>query len=144
MNPNLLGHIDKAIVWWLNNMKNLNMKNLFSQLYVACFASLVFNLPAVATEPQSDCPNTFLKVSVHSQATLCQIFGANKSSSSQSLSYFAPVTPQQLITFYQAAHPQLSFHSQLNQRTLLTMHDEKTRVAISQDTQGTQVDILVL
>lgn len=125
-------------------MKNLPMKNRLFLLLVICLTTITVTYPVMAAAPTSDCPERFAKISIHTQASLCQIFDANKSSSSQSMSYFVPVAPQQLIAFYLTEHPQFSIHSEVNQRTLLTVLDGKTRVAIAQDNGGSQVDILAL
>lgn len=99
---------------------------------------------ASADDHQAKCPTSFADVSVHDAAKLCQIFDASDKSPSQSLSYFVAESPEQLIAYYQSAHPQLEVRSQFNQRTLLTMRDDMTRVAISQDPNGSQIDILIL
>ena len=125
-------------------MKNLPMKNRFFLLLAICLTTIITNYPVMAAAPTSNCPERFAQISVHTQANLCQIFDANKSSPSQSISYFVPLPPEQLIAFYLTEHPQFSIHSEVNQRTLLTVLDGKTRVAIAQDNDGSQVDILAL
>jgi hypothetical protein len=91
----------------------------------------------------STCPDSFGDLNVHSAAKLCQIFETTETSDFQSISYFVAESPEQLMDYYQTAHPQLTLHSSFNQYRLLTMAGENTRIVISDDAQGTQVDILV-
>ena len=120
------------------------MKNVISKTWQLILATVLISSQVAAEPQQATCPQEFLQVSVHNEATMCQIFDASEHALSQSMSYFVALSPAQLISYYQSQHPQLSVHSSVNQRVLLTMQNNKTRVAISQDQQGAQVDILIL
>ncbi|MDM7861804.1 hypothetical protein QTP81_14470 [Alteromonas sp. ASW11-36] len=101
-------------------------------------------VPTFADDHASTCPSSLAGVSVHQQAKMCQQFNPSQHSEHQSLSYFVPLSSEQLVTYYQAKHAELTVHSTFNQRILLTMQETRIRVAISPDHNGSQVDILVL
>lgn len=108
-------------------------------LAILCFAS--FGLQAATDQ---SCPLSLDGVAVHSAAKMCQQFNANDDQPHQSMSYHIPLSTDDAIAYYQTQHNELTVHSVFNGRTLLTMQENRVRVAISADNTGAQVDILVL
>lgn len=103
----------------------------------------VFSLVSF-TAASEQCPVSLQGVAVHEQAKLCHQFSPTEHSKSQSLSYFVPLTPTEMLAYYQQQHNQLTLHSTFNQRAVLTMQDDAIRVIVSEDANGSQIDILVL
>jgi hypothetical protein len=88
----------------------------------------------------SDCPTQFHGVIIHEQAKLCQIFDDGKPAS---MVYHLDALPGETLDFYisQAA---MSVDSNVSGRTLLLSNDKRSRVVISADGKGSQIDVLAL
>ncbi|MGB2426217.1 MAG: hypothetical protein ACPH9N_00910 [Alteromonas sp.] len=114
----------------------------YKAIYTLLLAWLV--APAFADGYAAQCPTALAGVSVHQQAKVCHQFSPSQHSVHQSLSYFVPLSSAELVAYYQVEHGELTVHSTFNERILLTMQENKIRVAISPDNNGSQVDILVL
>jgi len=87
------------------------------------------------------CPATFHDVSITSDATQCQQF---KTQVPAAMVYHTKQKADQVIAFYQNGIAALRVHAPVNQRTLLTSENNHTRIVISPDNAGSQVDILVV
>jgi Tfp pilus assembly protein FimT len=104
------------------------------------------NKEAPASQPLSQpstvsCPATFHDVSITSDATQCQQF---KTQVPAAMVYHTKQKADQVIAFYQTGITTLKVHAPVNQRTLLTSENNHTRIVISPDNAGSQVDILVV
>ena len=86
------------------------------------------------------CPAVFEQITIADNAKLCQTFSKN---STAVMVYHSPSSPSELLTVYRAAHPSLHLHPAINDRNFLSSDDKSTRVIISPDSNGSQIDILV-
>ena len=98
--------------------------------------SLLVGALSNSTQP---CPSTFGDVPLAPKASYCHIFNQ---SSPASMSFHAPATPEQTLTFYQQTMgEQIVTASKQAGRTLLIL--KQGRLIISLDGTGSQVDILI-
>jgi len=109
------------------------------------FADDIEVKPPTNTPAVSSCPSTFFHVAVIENARQCQKFDDSLPSSlPASLVYFTQQSQQQVIAFYQQAHPSFTAVAPVNQRTLLAATDGSVRIIVSPDSKGTQVDVLII
>ena len=87
------------------------------------------------------CPSSFHDVSITDDATQCQQF---ETQIPAAMVYHTKQKNHQVVAFYQQGMPSLKVHAPVNQRTLLTSENNHTRIVISPDNAGSQVDILVV
>lgn len=97
-------------------------------------------LSSKTTPSTVSCPSDFKQVKISDDARQCQAFDESMTAV---MIYHSPVSPSEMLSFYQAAHPSLKAHSPISGRTLLTSENKALRVIISPDKTGSQVDILV-
>lgn len=86
------------------------------------------------------CPSEFHSIALSSDAAQCQQF---ESDIPAAMVYHTPLTPSQVISFYNERLPMFKTHPAINQRTLITSTKRNTKIVISPDNTGAQVDILV-
>ena len=86
------------------------------------------------------CPSEFHSVVLSLDATQCQQF---ENDIPAAMVYHTPLTPLQVISFYNERLPMFETHQAISQRTLITSTERNTKIVISPDRAGTQVDILV-
>lgn len=86
------------------------------------------------------CPTLFEQITIVDNAKLCQAFNKNNTAV---MVYHSSSTPSELLAIYQEAHPSLQLHAPINDRNFLSSNDKSTRVIISPDNNGSQIDILV-
>ena len=86
------------------------------------------------------CPAVFHNVAILNDATQCQQFETQMPAA---MVYHSKQKPDDVVAFYQANMSALAVHAAVNQRTLLTSEHSYTRIVISPDNTGAQVDILV-
>lgn len=86
------------------------------------------------------CPSEFHSVVLSSDATQCQQF---ESDIPAAMVYHTSLSPSQVISFYKERLPMFKTHSAINQRTLITSKERHTKIVVSPDDKGAQVDILV-
>ena len=93
------------------------------------------------TQPDTvSCPAAFHDVTITDDATQCQQFETQVPAA---MVYHTKQQPNDVVAFYQANMSALTVHAPVNQRTLLTSENNYTRIVISPDNTGAQVDILV-
>lgn len=108
---------------------------------VACSLIFAFGAKAGLTQPDTvSCPSVFHSVSITNDATQCQQFETQVPAA---MVYYTKQQPQDVIAFYQDGMSSLTMHPPINQRTLLTSDANHTRIVVSPDNAGSQVDILV-
>ena len=104
-------------------------------------ALLVFASSSALTAPvTSDCPAEFHGIAIHQQAKLCQIFDDGKPAS---MVYHVDALPSETLDFY-TTQATLEVESSVSGRTLLLSSDKRSRVVISADGTGSQIDLLAL
>ncbi|WP_420933751.1 hypothetical protein ACOJR9_15120 [Alteromonas sp. A081] len=86
------------------------------------------------------CPNEFHSIVLSSDATQCQQF---ESETPAAMVYHTALTPSQVVSFYKERFPLFKTHPAINQRTLITSKERNTKIVVSPDNAGAQVDILV-
>ena len=86
------------------------------------------------------CPAVFEQITIVDNAKLCQAFNKN---STAVMVYHSSSSPSELLAVYRAAHPSLNLHPAINDRNFLSSNDKSTRIIISPDSNGSQIDILV-
>lgn len=86
------------------------------------------------------CPNEFHSIVLSSDATQCQQF---ESETPAAMVYHTALTPSQVVSFYKDRLPLFKTHPAINQRTLITSKERNTKIVVSPDNAGAQVDILV-
>lgn len=86
------------------------------------------------------CPTVFEQITIVDNAKLCQAFNKNNTAV---MVYHSSSTPSELLAIYQEAHPSLQLHAPINDRNFLSSNDKSTRIIISPDSNGSQIDILV-
>jgi hypothetical protein len=93
------------------------------------------------TQPETvSCPSAFHAVTITDDATQCQQFETQVPAA---MVYYTKQQPNDVVAFYRANMSTLTVHAPVNQRTLLTSDNNRTRIVISPDNTGAQVDILV-
>jgi hypothetical protein len=93
------------------------------------------------TQPETvSCPSAFHAVTITDDATQCQQFETQVPAA---MIYHTKQQPRDVVAFYRANMSTLTVHAPVNQRTLLTSDNNRTRIVISPDNTGAQVDILV-
>jgi hypothetical protein len=105
-----------------------------------CAPLAVANKEKLIAAPEQKCPSEFNQIKIPLDGKLCQIFAADYPAS---MVMFIPKAPNEVISNYLAAHPELTQTKQVKSRTLLQSKDKNTTLVVSADGQGTQVDILV-
>ena len=135
----------------MNNV-NLNKRALFLTLSIAISGACVADSISqgqdanntdngISSHPNTiKCPRVFEQVTIVDNAKLCQAFNKNNTAV---LVYHSPTSPSELVAVYRAAHPSLHLHPAINDRDFLSSDDKSTRVIISPDNNGSQIDILV-
>ena len=97
--------------------------------------------PSSLTQPETvSCPSAFHAVTITDDATQCQQFETQVPAA---MVYHTKQQPSDVVAFYRANMSTLTVHAPVNQRTLLTSDNNRTRIVISPDNTGAQVDILV-
>ena len=86
------------------------------------------------------CPSEFHSVALPLDAAQCQQF---ESDIPAAMVYYTPLTPSQVISFYNERLPLFKTHPAISQRTLITSTGRNTKIVVSPDSTGAQVDILV-
>jgi len=136
----------------------LLLKPLFSLALVASVVSAPVKADTLALNSHTDsdkpdatqslsqpdtvsCPPSFHDVSITDDATQCQQFETQRPAA---MVYHTKQKNDQVVAFYQQGIPSLKVHAPVNQRTLLTSENNHTRIVISPDNAGSQVDILVI
>ncbi|MFC6441167.1 hypothetical protein [Bowmanella sp. JS7-9] len=103
--------------------------------------SIIFALTAgmasVAVNAQQ-CPGEFHAVPLHERASVCHSFNSDTPAS---MSYHAPLSPADTVTFYKSALGEPEQESLQKGRTVLQFAQKV--VVISADAAGSQVDILI-
>lgn len=87
------------------------------------------------------CPAAFHNVTITDDATQCQQFETQVPAA---MVYHTKQQPNDVVAIYQEIMSTLTVHAPVNQRTLLTSKNNHTRIIISPDNAGSQVDILVI
>ena len=95
---------------------------------------------AMGTPSTVSCPSEFHSIVLSSDATQCQQF---ESEIPAAMVYHTAMSPSQVISFYKEQLPMFKTHPVVNQRTLITSKERHTKIVISPDNTGAQVDILV-
>lgn len=95
---------------------------------------------AMGTPSTVSCPSEFHSIVLSSDATQCQQF---ESEIPAAMVYHTAMSPSQVISFYKEQLPMFKTHPAVNQRTLITSKERHTKIVISPDNTGAQVDILV-
>ncbi|MEM0910388.1 MAG: hypothetical protein AAGJ37_05395 [Pseudomonadota bacterium] len=83
------------------------------------------------------CPSDFNSVKIPDDGKFCQVFAADFPAS---MVLHIPQSPAAVIDYYSAEYPIVK---EIKSRTLLQTADKNTTLIISEDGEGTQVDILV-
>ncbi len=86
------------------------------------------------------CPASFYSVPLQADAKFCQIFAESMPAS---ISYFAPSTQQQARAFFIAQLGEADSEQSLHGRIVLQYAGGQTVLVISEDGQGTQIDMLI-
>lgn len=107
-----------------------------SILALTVFVSISLSGTTLAT---TDCPAQFHNLPLADNARYCQQFNDKMPAT---LSYFAPQSPQQVLAFYRAQFSDAQF-SQSKDQQILEDPARHWVLVISNDGQGSQVDILV-
>jgi hypothetical protein len=92
---------------------------------------------AANTQP---CPEHFHEIKIPSNGKFCQVFAAKLPAS---MIFFVPQPPVEIVEFYKQHSNTFSTTRQVKDRFLMQSSDKNTTLIISNDGQGTQVDILV-
>ena len=122
---------------------NQSLKPTLAAIGLLC-AALIVCSGVRAEEPiTQSCPDRFGALNIHSDARLCQVFEASSRSAFRSINYFVALSPNEVVAYYQKTHPSLRLHSHFNRYRMLTMANTTTRIVISDDAQGTQVNMLM-
>lgn len=95
---------------------------------------------AMGTPSTVSCPSEFHSIVLSLDATQCQQF---ESEIPAAMVYHTAMSPSQVISFYKEQLPMFKTHPAVNQRTLITSKERHTKIVISPDNTGAQVDILV-
>jgi|TARA_A200000159_G_scaffold163479_2_gene189895 hypothetical protein len=96
---------------------------------------------AMGTPSTVACPSEFHSIVLSSDATQCQQF---ESKIPAAMVYHTAMSPSQVISFYKEQLPMFKTHPVVNQRTLITSKERHTKIVVSPDNKGAQVDILVI
>lgn len=91
-------------------------------------------------EDLNTCPARFYQLELPSDGKLCQVFAAELPAS---MIFFVPKDPSQVIDFYQSKDINFSTKREVKGRFLMQSDDKNLTLIISEDGQGTQVDVLV-
>jgi len=132
-------------------MKNLYVKRRAMYLTLLLGTSGLSYADTVSVEAASNgkltdkpsivsCPSEFQQVKISHDARQCQAFDEPLTAV---MVYHSPAAPEAMVELYQTAHPDLTAHSPISGRTLLSSKDKAIRVIVSPDKTGSQVDILV-
>lgn len=88
-----------------------------------------------------NCPIQFYQVNLPQNGKLCQVFAAELPAS---MVFFVPQTPNEVLKYYRSFENTWADTKQVKQRYVLVSVDSKSRLIISADGAGTQVDVLIL
>ena len=127
----------------------VRFKALKQLILMTAIPSLFFATTAFAAQEKgltegpniSTCPNHFHTFPLPANAKQCQRFDADLPAT---LVFHASDTNDKLIEHYVSAYPGLEKISTIQGRTLLTADNNNIRVVISPDSQGSQVDIMMI
>ncbi len=86
------------------------------------------------------CPAQFHSIKLIDDASQCQQF---KTEIPAAMVYYSKHKPSDLISFYQGQNDSFKVHDPVNDRTLITSLDKQTRIVVSPDNAGSQIDILI-
>jgi hypothetical protein len=95
---------------------------------------------SVSKPNTTPCPSEFHAVTLSLDASQCQQF---ESETPAAMVYHTALTPSQVVSFYKERLPKFKTHPAINQRTLITSKERNTKIVVSPDNAGAQVDILV-
>lgn len=95
---------------------------------------------SVSKPNTTPCPSEFHAVTLSLDASQCQQF---ESDIPAAMVYHTQLTPTQVVSFYRERLPTFKTHPAISQRTLITSKDRNTKIVVSPDNVGAQVDILV-
>ena len=104
------------------------------------FADTLAVTDSVSKPNTTTCPSEFHSVVLSLDASQCQQF---ESDIPAAIVYHTSLTPSQVISFYNERLPMFKTHPAINQRTLITSTERNTKIVVSPDNAGAQVDILV-
>lgn len=104
------------------------------------FADTLAVTESVSKPNTTTCPSEFHSVVLSLDASQCQQF---ESDIPAAIVYHTSLTPSQVISFYNERLPMFKTHPAINQRTLITSTERNTKIVVSPDNAGAQVDILV-
>lgn len=107
---------------------------------VALLGSASVHAETLGRPNTTPCPSEFHSVVLSSDATQCQQF---ESETPAAMVYHTALTPSQVVSFYKERLSQFKTHPAINQRTLITSKERNTKIVVSPDNTGAQVDILV-
>lgn len=87
------------------------------------------------------CPNSFYSITLPSNGKLCQVFATELPAS---MIFFVPQSPSEVADFYRTNSDTFTTTKQVKQRYILQSIDKNTTLIISEDGEGSQVDVLVV
>ena len=113
------------------------MRHYWTKLSLLAMSGLCIG---TATAESNSCPEAFLDIPVYYDASHCQVFSSEPPAS---MSYHAKAGMEQMLSFYQSKLGEAQAQDKKRGRHILEFNAGNQIIILSNDNQGTQVDILI-